>query len=301
MSDKVVQDSINTMLDALQGVVNTPAKEPEPTPAPEPTPEPQVAPAPEPAPSPEPQVTPEPQATEPEPQITPEPEPQPQAVEPEPNELEQLKEQNKALLDLLNGAGVVPAISSTPVPQAAPVPTQQPTQQPAQVTQTKGTIEFLKSDDEFQQALTSRESFNKMLNEVYSRGVSDASASLNSDGYAEVMRTVNIHLKTNFMFRDNPDLIPYRKVTGDIAARLIEQHPEWNDGVYDKLYDALPTVARQVLKLPQAKSTPAPVVNKPPVKPALPRTPGSRVTAPQAKTRFQEDVDKMINAVQNNY
>lgn len=289
-----LQASIDSMLESITGVSVTPEPAPTVTPPAEPAPPAVEATPAEPAPVAEPAPAPAP-AEVAEPAATPAPVP---ATDPREEEIKALKEHNSALLELFNQQGIAPAISPAAGPAPAPTPMPAPTPAPTQAQ--SGLIEFIKNDDEFQQALTTREGFNKLLTEVYSRGKSDA-VSMASGGLSDVVNSaVNIHLKAERFFQTNEDLRPYRAVIGMLTTNLLQLHPEWNDGSYDRLFAELPNATRTALKLrPALAATPAPVV--PPSNggtPALPRAGGSRGAAtPTPATAMEREIKAMLDAV----
>lgn len=288
-----LQASIDSMLTSITGVPVTPEPAPAASPPPEPAPAEPVA---EPAPAQEAEPAPEPapvQAVEPEPASSPAP-----AADPRDEEIKALKEHNEALLDLFNKQGVAPAIA--PVAGPAPAPTPEPPA-PAPVSQaTSGPIEFIKNDEQFQEALTTREGFNKLLTEVYARGKSDAVAASGGSIADVVNSAVNIHLKAERFFQANEDLRPYRSVIGMLTTNLLQLHPEWNDGVYDRLFAELPNATRTALKLRSAQPA-QPAATVPPSnggKPALPRAGSSRGAAtPSTPSALDRDIKAMLDAV----
>lgn len=291
-----LQASIDQMLESVTGVPVESEPAPVEPPAESAPAEPVAAPtepvAAEPASTPAP-VTPEPVASEPAPVATPAP-----AVDPRDEDINALKEHNAALLELFNRQEIAPAIAPVAGPAPTPAPAPAPVPTPAPVA--SGPIEFVKSDEEFQQALTTREGFNKLLTEVYARGKSDAIADTSGSVSDVVNSAVNIHLKAERFFQTNEDLRPYRAVIGMLTTNLLQLHPEWNDGNYDRLFAELPNATRTALKLRPASATPTPAPTVPPSNgtPALPRAGSSRGAAqPSPQSALDKDIKAMLDAV----
>lgn len=88
-------------------------------------------------------------------------------------------------------------------------------------------VEFVKSDDELEEIVSSREKFNrfltnlvKMVREEATNGLPDATASI-------VEARLKAERLVDQFYQENPDLKRFRRYVGVEANRIQQEHPDW--------------------------------------------------------------------------
>lgn len=293
MTDEMVQDQLDQMVDMLkvsdEPTVKVPDDPPEPEPAPEPKPEPAPTPDPEPSPEPEPEPTPEP-----EPEPTPEPEPAP---EPKPEiDLEQLKKDNEELRKRIDDMS-----APKPEPTPAPEPTPEPEPKPLVLDE----VDFV-GDIDMDEVTRDPKEFNKLLNKVYVQGV-DATKNALGEGILRdipnivknTFTTVTTLKKASDDFYDkNKDLVPFKSVVSAVfeeafAANPGKKYDEILSGDKDKGILGVGDEVRKRLELHRNAVNPNP---KPDPEPPDPNNPPKlpRKKGQPRKTSQQPNVDPLL-------
>jgi hypothetical protein len=217
----------------------------EPEPIPDPEPEPEPTPEPEPIPEPE-----------------PEPEPEPKQ-EPVPDEKDTIIEDLRKQLN----------------EREVPVKKEEPIKEEPTKFEDHDFIGDLDLDD----LVRDKEALNKILNSVYSKGVTDAKV-LTSES---VLRSIPDIVKTNFniittlkeasdkFYNENKDLEPFKRVVAAVFEDIAAQNP---DKKYDELMESVGNETRKRLNLQKAAD-----VKKDNPSPRLPSKGGGRITVDGAK------------------
>lgn len=218
-------DEIKEELGSMIDALSGIVKEPEPEP--EPNPEPEPTPEPDPAPEPE-----------------PEPEPSP---EPEPDEKDKIIEELRRKLEE----------RETPAPTPKPEP---PPEEPLTFEPT----DFI-GDLDPEDIMRDKDELNKLLNSVYSKGVTDA-RKLTSEkvllSIPEIVRN-NLNIMTELQktsdefYANNKDLAPFKKVVAAVFEEVAAKNP---DKKYGELLNEVGDEARRRLELHKkvAPTPPAP-------------------------------------------
>ena len=220
------EKEIGSLLDSLANdVISGPEPKLEPVLEPEPSPEPGPEPEPEPKPSPDPELS---------LGSAPEPEPSPKPVlvlapesEPE-DELTQLRNQNKLLLERLE---------AMPMTQVADyVKPVEPTVivEPEKVED----IKFIEEGADIDELLGSAERLNALLNRVYSMGVEKAVNSGREATIRSIPQIVMSSVQNQLFFREgikdffdaNPNLKVARRTVGAVMNEVAAEHPDWKFG-----------------------------------------------------------------------
>jgi len=234
LEPKDVKSEIDSMLDTFEGKEPAPAPELEPEPTPEPTPEP-----------------------EPEPEPTPEPEPEP---EPEPDD------KDKIIDDLRRQLNEGPKTPPTPTPPPEPPPPPKPTPITLEEHDFVGDLDLdlLTSD---------KDTLNKLLNTVYSKGVTD-SKTITSES---VLLSIPDIVKTNItilntlkeesdkFYAENADLQPFKRVVAAVFEDISSQNP---DKKYGEILEQVGDEARKRLNLQKLATKPKPPADRPPKLPS---------------------------------
>jgi len=130
------------------------------------------------------------------------------------------------------------------------------------------------------EVLNDKTQFNKLLNQVYSKGILDAKKTVGEG----ILRSIPDIVKTNItvlselkdmsekFYKENPDLTPFKKVVAAVFEEVASKNP---DKKYTELLSAVGTEARKRLELHKqavAKQGPRLPTKKgsPPVKPSKP-------------------------------
>ncbi len=210
-----------------------------------------------------------------EPESDPEPEPEPEEPEPESSTepvedpLETIRRENaelKARLDEL----------SKPKPEPEPEPT------PLTIEEQN----FLDGID-FDDVTADPATFNKLLNTLYTKAVTDTQTRLSESvlrSIPEIVRT-NINTITNLkaasdkFYEDNSDLTPFKKVVATVFEEVAAENPD------KELTELLSTVASESRKRLDLHNSVAKPTKPKPNTPSLPRKSGqpSRGTKPSTK------------------
>ena len=146
-------------------------------------------------------------------------------------------------------------------------------------------VQFVVSDDEFEEVFRVKESFNKTLNTVYQKATMDVLQRIPTMIGSVVHQQVTVQRLVDDFYRANNDLLPYREFVGYVVQELASQHPEYD---YQKLFTEAETEARKRLnKQKQMQKT----VTKAPIAPA----PGARKPISQSQlSAMERDIQDLI-------
>lgn len=160
---------------------------------------------------------------------------------------------------------------------------------PAPADQT--VVQFV-DEDGFNTALESVEGFNKVLNQVYTKGVEDTLLRVPNVVSASVQSHLTMSEAIKDFFVGNPDLAPYRQYVGLMANQLSSDNPDWT---IPKLFGELETEVRKGLSVAK-ESAPAPTKkNEKEKSPAFPKKPkGPSGKRMDERSPLQVEIDKMI-------
>ena len=132
-------------------------------------------------------------------------------------------------------------------------------------------------DQDLDDVISDKSSFNKLLNQVYSKGLNDARKVLGEN----VLRSIPDIVKTNVVmisnlqkaneefYAQNEDLKPFKKVVATVFEELSSEHPEKR---FDEVLKDVAPEVRKRLELHKKAATPP--SNKPNPTPRLPRKKG---------------------------
>jgi len=239
-----MENEIKEELGSMIDALSGKVEEPEPEPEPEPNPELEPELAPEPAPTPE-----------------PEPEPLPP---PEPDEKDKIIEELRRKLEE----------KEIPTPSPAPPPPEEPLDLES--------TDFI-GDLDPEDIMRDKDMLNKLLNSVYSKGVTDARKLTSEKVLLSIPEIVknNLNIMTELQktsdefYANNKDLAPFKKVVAAVFEEVAAKNP---DKKYGELLNEVGDEARKRLEL-HKKVTSGPsaprLPNKkgsPPAKPNRPDT-----------------------------
>ena len=170
------------------------------------------------------------------------------------------------------------------------------------------------TDEDFDKIIASRGSFveyeNKRTQALHNfyeakiKAVLDQLPSVQAKAVEEAMQKasefVPQHIQTQLslqkivdkFYDDNPNLVPIRKVVGQVANKISAAHPEWG---YDQVFAETAKQANRVvgmLNLPQADPKKA---NGTGPKPAFAKTPSAGRKPAVERTGIQKDIDMLIS------
>ncbi len=223
--NEVVSNEINEMLDTFEGKKADPEPSPDPDPAPDLNPNPEPKPDPDPAPDPDP---------------SPEPKPDP---EPEPEDKDKTIADLRRQIEELSAKGKVddpPKTDPTPDP---------PKDEPLKLEE----HDFV-GDLDLDDLTRDKSTFNKLLNNVYSKGVLDSKSVIGE----AVLRAIPDIVKTNIsimtslkeasdnFYKENEDLAPFKKVVAMVFEEVAAKNP---DKQYSEILGQVGDEARKRLNL----------------------------------------------------
>ena len=189
--------------------------------------------------------------------------------------------------------------------------------QPAKVesSELKFDSSFLpQTDEDFDKIIASRGSFVEFQNKQFQalhnfyeakiKAVLDQLPSVQAKAVEEAMQKasefVPQHIQTQLslqkmvdkFYDDNPNLVPIRKVVGQVANKISAAHPEWG---YEQVFAETAKQATRVvgmLNLPQSDPKKA---NGTGPKPAFAKTPSAGRKPAVERTGIQKDIDMLIS------
>lgn len=158
----------------------------------------------------------------------------------------------------------------------------EPPQAPATAAPTPPVEQDFIGELDLDDVLNDKDQFNKLLNQVYSKGLLDAKKTVGEG----ILRSIPDIVKTNItvltelkemsekFYKENPDLTPFKRVVAAVFEEIASKNP---DKKYTELLSAVGTEARKRLELHKqavAKQGPRLPTKKgsPPVKPSKPNT-----------------------------
>ena len=206
---------------------------------------------------------------------------------PPPDPAEELKRENEELRRKLE---------ESLKPKEAPPKTSPPATEPPIADQ-----DFLK-DVDVDEVVQDKESFNKLLNNIYKQALKDARLDIKRNSET-VLTTVpdrvvqSIEVKESLrkmsetFYERNKDLKPFSKVVGVVFEELAQQNPEKK---YNEVLEMVGVETRKRLEL-KAPDGNSPVEPKPKSSPPpLPRKQGGRVPKPSQETNpLAAEIDAM--------
>lgn len=170
------------------------------------------------------------------------------------------------------------------------------------------------TDEDFDKIIASRGSFVEFQNKQFQalhnfyeakiKAVLDQLPSVQAKAVEEAMQKasefVPQHIQTQLslqkmvdkFYDDNPNLVPIRKVVGQVANKISAAHPEWG---YDQVFAETAKQANRVvgmLNLPQADPKKA---NGTGPKPAFAKTPSAGRKPAVERSGIQKDIDMLIS------
>lgn len=151
-------------------------------------------------------------------------------------EFAELKAANKALEDKIEA--LTKMITSKETPEEPVEPDEE-----ALKEATKFEAMEILTDEEYGEAMETREGFNKAMNKVASKAIEFTIRS--STAYMEkvVDRAVASRLLVKDFFKDNPDLLEHRKSVGTTYKLVKSEHPDWSEEqVFQNLADTVRTL-----------------------------------------------------------
>jgi len=107
-------------------------------------------------------------------------------------------------------------------------------------------IEFIKSDDELEEIVSSHEKFNQFLTKLVYKVKEDAVRELPDTAAQLVESRMQAARMVEGFYKDNPDLLPFRRYVGVEASRIQQEHPEWG---LEKILKETESVVRKNLRL----------------------------------------------------
>lgn len=197
--------------------------------------------------------------------------------------LESLTEENRKLREKLSE-------------RLSAVDTKEP-EKPAEVPTTP--VDFI-GDEDVDDLVRDKESFNKLLNQVYSKGISDTRTTL-TEG---VLRTIPDIVKTNVkvmtdlreasdkFYDTNKDLAPFKRVVSAVFEEVASSNPDKN---YTELLDDVAKETRNRLELHHQAVSNTRDEDKPPTLPHK-RTQRRAETKPNV-SRLESEIAEMDKAL----
>lgn len=155
-----------------------------------------------------------------------------------PNEdrAELLKQINELSAEILKLKAGVPAT------QEEVTPTPQPTQVAA--TPTLQALEV--TDDDYAEALSSKEGFIKILGKVQQVAVQQAMLQVPTIVQSLTAQQISMNNMVTDFYRKNADLAPYKEFVSHLATKVSSAHPDWST---EKMMTELPDLVRKSLKI----------------------------------------------------
>jgi hypothetical protein len=144
-------------------------------------------------------------------------------------------------------------------------------------------LQFVLSDDEFSDALASKEAFNEMLNRVHEAGRQSYLQEAPRLVQVQLMQQKSADAYAAEFYKVNKDLKPYEQVVGTVASDLIRTIPGLT---HQELFEKVATETRRRLNLKSDASSANNSVKDTKRKPGLPGARSSRVGAGTANTGF---------------
>lgn len=204
----------------------------------------------------------------------------PATAAPEDDELKKIKEENERLRQQIEESSGTKAPKTTAPATAAPI----------------DEIDFLGNTD-LDELTRDSKSFNALLNKVHKSGI-EAGRKLQETtlrGIPDIVKsnvTIQSTLKKKVeeFYKDNEDLMKFKKAVSTVYEELASEHPDWK---IDKIFEETEKESRKRLELyKKSTSTTAPTT-KAPKGPRFPKTKSSRERQkPQASSLLNE-IDEM--------
>ena len=169
------------------------------------------------------------------------------------DEAEELRKENERLRKQIDDASGTTKAPSTKAPTTdAPIED----------------IDFLGSDADLDDITRNVETFNKVLNKVYKAGVESQRGfqegtlrSIPDIVKSNVIIQATLKKKVDVFYKDNKDLLPFRKAVSTVYEELASKNPDWD---LDKMFIETEKEARSRLELhKKASSTTAPTTAAP--------------------------------------
>ena len=193
-------------------------------------------------------------------------------------------------LTVISGGPVAPK----EVPAVEPI-TERPTPVPAvPITLAQGMFDFL-GDRSIDDVVDSKESFNKLLNEVYARAASVAQQKANEQILlsipdlivGHINRKATIDKMVNDFYSANEDLVSIKKTVGACANDVHAEHPDWE---LPQVFNEAGIKARKILGMREPVRKQPPVTNSPAfVTPNRAKPPARKVSA------LQDEIDSILS------
>ena len=152
-------------------------------------------------------------------------------------------------------------------------------------------------DLDFDEVTENKDSFNKLLNKVYQKGVADSTGKLSRNVLQNVPQLINtitnLQKASEQFYADNEDLIKYKKDVANTFEALVKSNP---DKPYNELFNDVAIETRRKLRLPDPEKK---IVDKskPPKLPKKKSKPGKPEAKPKLDPQAQqiEDMNKTLN------
>jgi hypothetical protein len=148
---------------------------------------------------------------------------QQQEQPPQKTELELLKEENAKLLAQMNE--IAGRIVAPPQPQKTP--DQIKHEENMQAQQARQVLQFLPSEELFDEALKSKDNFNALLTAVRNSAIEASLRMMPQLATQIVDHKIAITETVKDFYRDNKDLVPYKQFVGYTTNEVAAQHPDW--------------------------------------------------------------------------
>lgn len=193
--------------------------------------------------------------------------------------LRQINELSAELARTKAGGSTAVSTEGSPTPQSTPAPATPPV--------TTASLEV--TEDEFAEALTSRDGMAKLMAKVYSAAVQHTMLQLPPLVQNVTAQQIAMNNAVADFYKKNEDLAPYKDFVAHMATQVASQHPDWPE---HKVIEELPKVVREKLRLN------APVKQKAvPKKPAF-ATPTQAKAAPKGERikTFEDEINELLNS-----
>jgi len=107
-------------------------------------------------------------------------------------------------------------------------------------------LDFIRNDEEYESAISSRDSLNRLMNRVYYTALQETQRAVPIVAQAVVEQTFQLQAMAKDFFEKNRDLLPYRRFVGSVVNEVYAENPS-KDPV--KVLDEAATRARKSLRL----------------------------------------------------
>ena len=109
-------------------------------------------------------------------------------------------------------------------------------------------------DLDFEEVAENKDEFNKLLNKVYQKGVTDSTGMASGNVLQNVPQLINtitsLQEASKQFYTDNEDLVKYKKDVASTFETLMKNNP---DKTYDELFEDVAIETRRKLRLPEFK------------------------------------------------